>query len=49
MGLLADICVRAKSEEGHYILGYQSDQALWSLVKTVVIHFKRVSAGYEGA
>jgi len=48
MGLLADICGRAKSEEGHFIPGHQSDRDLWALVEMVVIHFERGSVGYEG-
>lgn len=48
MGLLADIYGRAKSEEGHFILGHQSDWDLWALTETVVIHFKRGLVGYEG-
>lgn len=47
MGLLADICGRAKSEEGRFILGHQSDWDQWALVETKVIHFKRGSVGYK--
>lgn len=48
MVLQADICGRAKSEEGHFILGHQSDWDLWALAETAVIHFKRGSVGDEG-
>lgn len=48
MGLLADIYGGAKSEEGHFILGHQSDRDLWALAKMAVIHFKRGSVGEEG-
>lgn len=48
MALLVDICRRGKSEEGHFILGHQSDQDLCALVEMVVIHFKVGLVGYEG-